>query len=367
MFLSSRRSAVALVGAALLSLVVAGQAFAAHSWSGRISLSSSVLAYEYGVAGLNSNTAVAVLLQWNGSNYDVATTRSVTSGTSWSAPSTIASRAASPAIAGRDPHVDVVWSHRGRVIYARSDDDGATFGPHMRLSGRNFAGDLSVARGPGGLVVVAWQNGHTDKIKVRVSTDGGDSFGAATTFNSHAQDMGTAVAAGNGVAYIAYKTKPSRLVVRRSTDGGASWSSATVATTDGYGINDQLTLTASGSVAYLAYATNNSYHPAFGAIRYRRTLDSGASWSAERNIAPPKWKTGFPDISLQGSKLRAVFARKTSTGYGVYYRQSGNGLHWSTIERVDGHNALDPAVTWAGNIIVVFEQGLGEAFAKTGS
>ena len=196
-----------------------------------------------------------------------------------------------------------------------------------------------------------------------MSTDGGFSFGPTTTFSSHIQDMGTTVAAGDGVVYLAYKTRYYRLLVTRSTNGGASWSSPTVVTTNGYGLFDNLALTASGTHAYLAYTDQNS---AWGKVLYRRTVDSGAGWSSDMNLAPGSWTTETPNIALQGGVVRAVYERRTSSGYSIYYQQSTNGLTWSSPEQVDGAS-FHPVVTKAGNIIVLFSVAGGDAYARTGS
>ncbi len=366
MFRRTRRPAVITLGALLLSLVVAGQVLAAHSWSGRIPLTSSGGGFAFGVAGLNSTTAVGVYVEWNGSRYDVTVRRSTTSGASWDAPVMLSTNGYDAAISASDPYVDVIWTEHGRIRYARSDDGGVSFDPSVALTGRGFPLDLSVAREPGGLVIVAWQNGTTDAIKTRVSTNGGVSFGPVTTFSSHIQDMGTTVAAGDGVVYLAYKTNPDRIVVRRSTNGGTNWSSAKLITTQAYGVYDNVSLTASGTHAYLAFTGRNTHHSAWGAVDYRLSKDSGASWSVPFKLAPGKWKTETPEVSLQGGVVRAVYERRTSSGYGVYYQQSSNGMRWSSPELVES-TGFGPHLTKAGNIVVLYTTPSEDAYARTGS
>lgn len=358
-----RRSAWAVPGAVLLSLALAGQALA-FAWSAPIPLTSSGSGFGFGIAAVNNTTAVAVYVEWNGSWYDIKVKRSTTSGSSWSGPITLSTDGYSPDVAALDPFVDVVWESNGRVRYARSVNGGVSYSPSIPLSpSGKFPINLSVARGPTGLVIVAWQNGNTNNILTRVSTDGGVTFGAADVFASNIQDMGTSVAAGEGVVYLAYKTEYWELVVRYSNDGGVSWTSPSQMTANGYGVVDQFDITAQGTHAYLAYTVRNKYYPAWGSVKYRRSLNSGASWSAQRVLSPPRWKTWFPEITLQDGVVRAAYGRRVS---GIYYQQSTDGLNWSMAEQV-ASDAHDPYVTKTNNVIVLYEVGTGDAYVKTGS
>jgi hypothetical protein len=233
----------------------------------------------------------------------------------------------------------------------------------MAISNVSFPIDLSIACGPDGLVVAAWQNGNSNAIRARVSTDGGNNFGPTAAFGSRTQSMGTSVAAGDGIAYLAYKTRYDRLRVRTSTDGGMTWSTPDVISQDAYGVYDQFDIVASGERAYIAYAQD---HPdnAWGTVRYRRTLDGGATWSNERQLAPPAWRTDTPDIALQGGVLRAVFSRYP--GLGVYYRQSNNGLTWAPTELVDS-GSHEGHVVKATDIIVLLQIGTGDVYSRIGT
>jgi len=360
-----KRVALSIPAGVLLSLVVAGAALGAHVWSAPIPLTSSGSGFGEGVVSLNSTDAVAAYVEWNGSDYDVKVRRSTNSGASWSAPLTLSTAGYPAAIAGVDPFVDVVWAQNGRVRYARSMNGGASFGASMPISPRGFPLNLSVASGPG-VVAVAWEGGNTNVKKIRVSSDGGVTFGPITNFASSVQDMGTAVAVGDGVVYFAYMTTFNDLMITRSTTNGASWSTPSSVSNDVYGVVNQFSLTAVDDHAYIAFADHNATHPAWGTIKYRRTLNSGMTWSNKRQISRSSWKTEFPEVELRGTVVRAVYERRTSGGIGVYYQQSTDGLNWSTAELVDadGHDA---DVTYVGNIIVQYVVGTGDTFVRTGS
>lgn len=361
----SRRSAWALPGAILLSLVIAGEALA-FTWSPRIPLTSSGGGFPFAIAGVNGTTAVAAYVEWNGSWYDVKVKRTTTMGVSWTAPITLSTDGYSPDIDARDPFVDVVYEHNGRVRYRRSVNSGMSYSSSIALSpvGKTMI-NLSVARGEDGLVVVAYQNINSMNVLVRVSTDGGVTFGPQKVFASDIQDE-TAVAAGDGVVYLAYKTEYNEILLHRSTDGGTNWSAPFTVTTNGYGLSGgQLDMDASGTHAYIAYSVKNKYHPAWGAVKYRRSINSGASWSDVRPLAPPNWKTESIDIDLKSGTLRAAYNKRGSV-YGSWYQQTTDGLNWAAPEFVDAVS-FDPAVTKAGNIIVLFQVGTGDAYVRLGT
>jgi hypothetical protein len=351
----------------VLSLAVAGTALGL-SWSGRIPLTSSGNGFGDGIDQLDASSAVMSFVEWNGDGYNVGVRRSTTSGTSWDSPQILSTNGFDSDVAALSPYVDVVFEQNNRVRYVRSVNDGASYGPPMALSpkSRAFPINLSVARGPGGLVVVAWQNGNTNVVKVRVSTDNGVSFGSTTNFATNIQDEGTAVAAGNGVVYLAYKTEFDTLMVTRSTNGGVNWDPPVTATTSAYSVVDEFSLAAAGDHVYLAYSNINTAHPAWGTVRYRRSLDSGQTWSNERQLSPAAWKTEHPQIDLRNGVLRAVYGRRTSSGISIYFQKSNDGLNWGGAQLVDP-NAHDPFVTYAGKVIVLFEVGTGNAYVRTGS
>lgn len=361
-----KRVALSIPTGVLLSLVVAGAALGAHVWSAPIPLTSSGSGFGEGVVGLNATDAVAAYVEWNGNGYDVKVRRSDTSGSSWGSPLTLSTDGYPAAIAGMDPFVDVVWSQNNRVRYARSINGGVSFGASMPISPRGFPLNLSVARGPGGVVAVAWEGGNTNVKKIRVSSDGGVTFGPITNFASSVQDMGTAVAVGDGVVYFAYMTTFHDLKITRSTDNGVSWSTPSSVSNDVFSVVDQFSVTAVDDHASIAFTNRNTAHPAWGTIKYRRTLNGGSSWSSTRQISPAAWKTEFPEIELRGGVVRAVYERRTSSGIDVYYQQSNDGLNWSTAELV-ATEAHDSDVTLAGNIIVMYIVGTGDTFVRTGS
>jgi len=358
MTMHARRSAFAVSAAAALSLVIAGQALG-HTWSARKTLSSSGEAKSAGVVGLTSSDAVAAYLDFNGASFDVDVTRSTTSGASWGTPKTLSTNAIDASIAGLSPYVDVVWATKaGTFRYARSVNGGKSFSAAVTLS---YSGGSPtyphVARGPGGLVAVAWQEKNLDTVFARVSTDGGVTFGNSRTFASSG-GSGTTIAVGNGIVYLGYETSNGWTNVVNTTDGGVTWSSSQLMTSSTFGAGEY-GVVASGNDAYFVFADYNPSYPQWGLIRYRHTTNAGLTWGNTRQISASSWKTGYPTIEMSGGVERIAYFRKTSTGYSTYYQQSSDGLNWSNAELVDTGSEDPFGVADAGKIIVQFRTGSG--------
>src|SRR5688500_17926332 len=164
-------------GAVVLSLVMAAQVTAA-SWSPSSTLASAAATFVDGIATLADGTAVVVYVGCHDAQicYDVNVRRTTDGGQSWEPALTLGDGSFFASIAGRGSRVDVAWSESGDLMYARSTDSGASFGPSRRLA--TTGGATGIGRGPGGVVAVAWTASSTDgSIKARVSVDGGQSFG----------------------------------------------------------------------------------------------------------------------------------------------------------------------------------------------
>lgn len=366
------RAGASVPAAVLLSLLLASQVVAG-TWSPSTPLTSTGIAFAEGIGTVGGSTALALYIEHDpdmpdlGYSYRVKIRRSTNSGMSWAAPVILTNDGLNADIVMSGSTVDVVWDRSGtdRIRYTRSFDGGLTFEPSAAVSPINkSARNPSVARGPDGVVVIAWENLNTGVLKVRVSTDGGDSFAPEVNLANVAYDMGVEVAVGDGVIYVAYVEDNGfdNLRIRRSTDDGASWSMPIPITDDLYAVFEQFDITAVGSHAYIAYAIENAAPTQD--VKFRRTTNNGMNWTDQANLAPSKWRTWEPAISLQDGVVRAVFTRRTPNGVSVYYRQSSDGINWSPSEFVAA-NAAEASIGFAGKSIALFRSGNTDAFSST--
>lgn len=367
-----RRTVVSIPGAVLLSVILASQALAA-TWSAPMPLTSSGIAFAQGLGTVGSSTALALYIEHTpdmpdvGFSYRLKFRRSTNSGASWDPAVTLAEDGLSADIAARGSAVDIVWdkiNSNSRIRYTRSLDGGMTFQPPVALSPKGkSAWNPRVARGPNGVVVVAWENLNTGVLKVRVSTDGGTTFAPEVNLANVAYDMGMDVAVGMGVIYVAYAEDFDELRIKRSTDDGATWSPTAQVTNNMYGVREQFSITAVSNRAYIAYAVETA--GGNSDVKYRRSTDKGASWGAEAPLSPVAWNSWEPDIAVQGGVLRAVFTRRGSP-IRVYYRQSTDGINWAPSE-LAASGGYEASVGFATKIIVLYRVGTGDAYVVTGT
>lgn len=349
---SATRRGLAIPAALVAVLLVASQALAV-TWSTPVALSSSSTWGGDYLATLGGTSAVVQYEVCAPSPCNLYTRRTTNSGVTWQPAVPMATSVGSGGlvheIAGLGLDVDSVWLDRdtGQLRYAHSADGGASFGSSILLSSA-AADSVSVARGPNGLVAVAYESNAG--ISVRVSNNGGTSFANAKTVASGGAGFLPQVAIGNTDIYVAWVTEatqssPFKLHMRRSVNGGASWKTASTVATN---VDDNaFSVTASGTHAYIAYTTT-------AGISYRRTLNSGGNWSAAQSLSPSNQAGAWlPVITLQNSVLRALYTLPSGA---VYYRQSSNGTSWGhpSIVQTSGESE---GVGYSGKTIVLYFHG----------
>jgi len=365
-FRALRSGPIGLLVALTLSLVLASQAVGG-TWHTRVALTKSKDAEAAGLVTIGSSTAVVLFNDGSG----LSIRRSTNSGVTWKPRQNIADSGWYNAIAGSGTDVDIVWMDEdpgtGNVLrYRRSVDSGATFAASLDLATGNYNEDYfspNVAR-LGSVVAVAWEDYEQSLVRIRVSTDGGASFGSTTDLAIESKVTGArpAVAVGNGVIYAVYFIDATHVDMRRSLDNGTTWTSAIELAADAspYDNTDAISLTASGTHAYLAYAATSGTSKW---VRYRRTINKGATWTSAVDLSSPSGAGSYhPYIFLKSNVVRVVYFECTVSncarnGAVVRYRQSSNGKTWTAPETVSTSGPIwaDPyGVGYAGRVIVLY-------------
>ncbi len=258
--------------------------------------------------------------------------RTANGGSSWSGASQIGSGTFiwSVGMASLGQAIDVAYSFQGssgdQVRYRHSLDGGASWAAAKTLGFGDTMFYVQVARGANGLVaVVGWA---VDKLKVRVSTNGGASFGATKTLTTYqapccVYDTGVpAVAISGHAVIVSYWHSMSNLQVRRSTNGGASWSTPKVLST----------ATGANQNALAAHGTDVlAFYPTASTSRARISHDGGVTWLPAVSEAVG---TGPLVLGYSGAKWRLAYGN----WQWVRYRESSNGLNWSSAETVTAHS-----------------------------
>lgn len=207
---------------------------------------------------------------------------------------------------GRTVHLlwqEIVFSgggHGGEILYARSRDGGASFGPAINLS-NSLGGD-----GKGRLTPERWDNGSLDLV-----------------------------AGPGGRLYAAWTEYEGRLLVSRSMDGGATFSAPLHVAGD----NDRparapsLALDRAGAV-HLAWREGETPQ---GTIRIATSRDGGQSFGPARE--PGLWANAdVPRIGADAAgNLHLVFSD------GPPGRRGGTRVRYARLAAGDTH--FSPAVT----------------------
>ena len=360
------RASIAGPIAMLLSLVIASTATAV-TWSAKVTLTSSGTAWAGGLVTLGTSNAVAVYE----AGPNVFVRRTTNSGVNWASKQRINLADTGgdyPDISGNGANVDVVWHEHAlgtaAVRYRRSTNSGVSYGSSIALASlaEHDWTIPRVARNAAGIVAVAWFEGMAAAIKVRVSIDGGATFGSVQTLSAVAPsyDPIPAVAVGNGVIYVAYYTDDDSVQLRRSTNNGVSWLGAqTIANNASIFPNLQaLTMTAVGAKAYVGYTVDDGTHVN---TRYRATTNSGSTWGSAQNLSPVGTNPSIiPVLRLSGGVLYGAYSQcmdATCNTSAVMYRSKPASGSWSAPVQAS-HASPDWAdpqgVGRAGRIIVLY-------------
>jgi hypothetical protein len=314
MHIPVRLASVGATGAFVASLLASSSVSAAASWNDPVRVfdtdaSASTWASPVGLVTVGQSTIVVAYARHNSSSSlnDLFIRRSVDNGVTWSDPAQIG--AANEAVIGAsmsayDNDVDIVDGANG-IRYFHSDDGGATFGPAMTLDA--YSGSAKVARGPNGIVAVTWtkQLRRNHKVFVRVSTDGGASFGTRTTLWEPGSFRDTAVAVGDGMIYVVSGETNTTIKIRRSVDG-QSWTPSASLGQLYAGAGDRFNIAAENHEVYLVF---DQASQGGMVAQYRHSVDSGASWTRRARLSTLGDLPSTPEIELSGGVARVAFGQ----------------------------------------------------------
>jgi hypothetical protein len=221
-----------------------------------------------------------------------------------------------------------------RSLYIkRSNDGGDTWSSNVRLvkfQTGTLLTDGTVAI-TGLRAVVAWTDGATGGIDIRRSTDGGVTWTGPTTLGvtSHHVYAGgpfhsqVTAAAADGRIFVAFIPAENAaghgvgIRMRRTTDGGETWGGAPYI--DDFVLDSAypMSLSASGPRLVIAYRYDD------GRILVSSSADRARTWS--QGYATSEATAGYFGAAIDGQHVRLVYS--TTHDAGLLYRTSGDGGH----------------------------------------
>jgi hypothetical protein len=143
------------------------------------------------------------------------------------------------------------------------------------------------------------------------------------------------IAAGpTGCIHIVFydnRTGSQQVYYKRSADSGATWSADTMLS-NGAGLKGEPAVAASGGCVHAVWEDRDSGYNA--GIRYRRSTDAGLTWLPETLLASTANNCRNPSIAAQDSFVHVAWA-DDSAGRELYYRRSTDyGATWSDKVRL---------------------------------
>ena len=239
------------------------------------------------------------------------------------------------AAAPQDPRrIYVLWqeiifsggSHGGEILFARSEDGGATFSEPVNLS-NSVAGD-----GKGRISRDLWHNGSLD---IAVAAD--------------------------GALYAAWTEYEGALWFTRSSDGGKTFSPLLrVSGDDAAPARGPSLATAPGRTVYLGWTV--------GDIRVAKSADGGASFGEPRTVVKGTGYSDAPKLAVDPrGTLHLVYAGRNRI---LYTRSADEARTFEPARHVSGPGAAFPALSIdaQGHLYVLWElgRGLGIAVSREG-
>jgi hypothetical protein len=229
-----------------------------------------------------------------------------------------------------------------RLIYQRSTDEGKRWSAERTLFKasnryRQLVPNLAIdARGP--MVALAFRvsgpKGHT--LFVRVSRDGGRTFGGRISLYSTRKSTGIgvpAVAIGDDVIAVAWTNRANGEVrFRVSRNEGKSFRAPRTLGKTKLSIdcNAEVTdglvgIAANDKSVHLAWSNAGKRQCYASDIKVRTSLDRGSSWSPARTITA-RDSFGWPELDARGKTVIATV--QATSGAIIVARSERNGRKW---------------------------------------
>ncbi|MCB0725706.1 MAG: exo-alpha-sialidase [Ignavibacteriae bacterium] len=155
----------------------------------------------------------------------------------------------------------------------------------------------------------------------------------------------------------------SEIYHKRSTDGGATWGADTRLTNNA-SISQHPSISVSGTIVHVVWEDTRDGNLE---IYYKRSTNSGVSWSTDTRLTNNPDFSIDPCISSSGQDVRVVWRDDREGNSGIYYKRSTDGgASWGADTRLtDTVSASQkPAICVSGSVVHVAwaDSRVGNAF-----
>jgi hypothetical protein len=251
----------------------------------------------------------------------------------------------------------IVWSDdktgNDEIYYQKSTNGGTTWSTSRRLTWTSGdSQDPAIAVDLSDCLHVVWRDITPGNFAIyyKKSTDGGASWTTGQRLSMVPGDSGNpgiAVDPSGRLHLVWYNSVggESDIYYKRSTNSGASWTASQRLTwTTGFSAYPAIGVDLSGTVHVVWYDnTPGNYE-----IYYKRSTDSGASWTASQRLTWTSGTSYVPRIAADSSgKVHMVWFDNTPGNYEIYYkRTTDGGANWTSNQRLTwtSGDSWDPAI-----------------------
>ena len=278
----------------------------------------------------------AVWQSYSANRSSIAFARSTNNGTTFGSPiqvSGVSKDSAFPQIAMYGNHVYVTWLERTgsevtNIMFAKSDDGGSTFGLPMSITDHNGTSGIPKIFAATDHVYLMWEdNGEKNfDIFLSMSGDYGKTFGPPVNVSGNVGNSGAPEIMVNGNNIYAVWMDDSSgnfdILFSKSTDGGNTF---------GVPVNISGTrqdsgypqFTVDGNNVYVSWTetmTDKNYD-----VYFAKSTDGGKSFSQPLNISNTPGASGWPQIAVNGRDIYVSWVDNTPGKFDIYIAKSADG------------------------------------------
>ncbi len=300
-------------------------------------------------------------------NYDIYFRRSADNGATWQPTVNLSNNpgpSVNPQITVTGANVYVVWAQENAagttddVFFRRSMNNGATFGPKVKISTAdtdNIARTRPHVAASGAFVYVTWYDDGAQDVFFRRSMNSGGTFqGVVNLSNSGTAHQNTVAleAAGTNV-YVGWVDVDASkdILLKRSTNSGGTFSGAKNLTNGGGVDPFGLDLAATGSNVY---ATWSDFNVTRNDIYFARSTTSGNTFSAKVNLSNNAGSSFEPQVAFSGANVFVMWEDDTPGNYDILMRRSINsGGSFQAVKNLSnnaGVSSLPQVATSGANV-----------------
>jgi len=227
------------------------------------------------------------------------------------------------------------------IFYKRSTDSGASWSVPVRLTWNITVSMFpSVATDSGNLAHVVWQEFILGKGEIfyKRSVEGGVSWSGLNrlTWNAGASAYPSIAADSSGSIHVVWMDNTPgnyEIFYKRSTDSGITWSGLTRLTWNA-GVSEFPVIATNSSGAL--HVVWQEYVTGYYQIVYKHSSDGGTSWSEPTRLTWNAGATGIPTIAADSSGgVHVLWHDNTPGNYEIFYKRStDSGTTWSRLNRL---------------------------------